>query len=108
MDAIVDQLILGRFLADPGRLLAESGRSWQTSAPKTVKNEAKSMKNRLKMDPEVEPEFGTPKSEGPVYFLGAFWRHGGDLSCLRQFSAPGRGATDAQKFGCNRFARLLV
>ena len=29
MDAIVDQLILGRFLADPGRLLADSGRSWQ-------------------------------------------------------------------------------
>ena len=29
VDAIVDQLILGRFLADPGRLLADSGRSWQ-------------------------------------------------------------------------------
>ena len=34
--------------------------------------------------------------------------HLADLSCLRQFSAPGRGATDAQKLGCNRFARLLV
>ena len=29
MDAIVDQLILGRFLADPDRLLTDSGRSWQ-------------------------------------------------------------------------------
>ena len=35
MDAIVDQLILGRFLADPGRLLVDSGRSWQI--PKGLK-----------------------------------------------------------------------
>ena len=30
MDAIVDQLVLGRFLTDPGRLLADSGRFWQS------------------------------------------------------------------------------
>ena len=63
----------------------------QTKQHAKKENSARSKRSAIRM----------PTRLGPT-------RPGADLSCLRQFSAPGRGATDAQKLGCNRFARLLV
>ena len=101
LGAIVDQLILGRFLADLGRFLINFGnigpkRKCEENHAKICDFEARGSQNQPKWCPgalqkgtlEISHEKGQPGTKN----CEAFWRHLGDFGCHLVSSWAPRGS----------------